>query len=123
MFCSKCGTQVPDGAAFCSKCGQPMGAVAAPPAAAPAAPVPGAPPVKVPTHLVEAIIVTLLCCLPAGIAAIIYAGQVNGKLAAGDVAGAMEASRKAKMWTWISAGAGLVVGIIYAILIASGNMK
>jgi uncharacterized membrane protein len=34
-YCSKCGAQVADGAAFCSKCGQPMNAsVATPPAGA-----------------------------------------------------------------------------------------
>ena len=33
MFCVKCGTQLPDGAAFCSSCGNKVGEV---PAAAPA---------------------------------------------------------------------------------------
>ncbi len=73
----------------------------------------GAPAVS--NYLVPAILVTVLCCLPTGIAAIVYAAQVNTKLATGDVAGAQESSRKAKLWCWISAGAGLGVGIIYAI--------
>lgn len=59
---------------------------------------------------------TVLCCLPTGIAAIIYAAQVNTKLASGDVAGAQESSRKAKMWCWISGGAGIAVMVIYAII-------
>ena len=37
MFCSSCGTEVLDGAAFCQKCGTKLGAVD--PTAAPAAPV------------------------------------------------------------------------------------
>jgi len=44
MFCPKCGTQNPDGAAFCGSCAAPLQAAAAPSAGAPAygAPPPGA---------------------------------------------------------------------------------
>jgi uncharacterized RDD family membrane protein YckC len=41
MFCSKCGTNITDGAAFCSACGQPAAGVT--PAGSAAAPVPPAP--------------------------------------------------------------------------------
>jgi len=75
--------------------------------------------VSTPNYLVQAILVTLCCCLPFGIPAIVYAAQVNGKLSAGDALGAMEASRKAKMWCWISFGLGVasnvIVGIIYGL--------
>jgi uncharacterized RDD family membrane protein YckC len=43
MFCSKCGTNVTDGATFCSACGQPTSAVT-PVGTAPARPTPGLPP-------------------------------------------------------------------------------
>jgi uncharacterized RDD family membrane protein YckC len=43
MFCSKCGTNLTDGAAFCSACGQPT-ASAATIAPVPARPAPGLPP-------------------------------------------------------------------------------
>ena len=43
MYCSKCGTNVTDGAAFCSACGQPT-AGAATIAPVPARPAPGLPP-------------------------------------------------------------------------------
>jgi hypothetical protein len=43
---------------------------------------------------------------------------VNGKIGSGDIPGAMEASRKAKMWAWWSFGCGLALGVIYAILVA-----
>jgi len=74
------------------------------------------PDTKIPNYLVQSILVTLCCCLPGGIAAIVYAAQVNSKQAAGDIAGAQESSNKAKMWCWISFGVGLVVQIIVVIL-------
>jgi interferon-induced transmembrane protein len=67
---------------------------------------------QVPNYLVWAILVTLFCFLPTGIAAIVFAARVDSKLAAGDVAGAIEASNKAKMWTIISAVVGVVVLVI-----------
>lgn len=66
----------------------------------------------VPNHLVAAILVTILCCIPFGIVSIVFASQVNPKLASGDLSGAQEASRKAAMWAWISFGAGLVVIVL-----------
>jgi hypothetical protein len=60
-----------------------------------------------------AILVTVFCCLPTGIAAIIYAAQVNTKLQAGDIAGAQLSSKNAKMWVLISVGAGLLVMLCY----------
>jgi len=60
------------------------------------------------SNLAFAIVTTLLCCLPAGIVAIVYAAQVNSKWAMGDYDGAMRASSNAKMWSWISVGVGIV---------------
>jgi len=59
--------------------------------------------VFVPNHLVWAILTTLFCCLPLGVVSIVYAAQVDGRRAAGDVAGAFAASRKAAGWAWASA--------------------
>jgi hypothetical protein len=67
----------------------------------------------VPTYLWQSIVVTACCCLPFGIAAIVFAAQVNSKLAAGDVQGAMESSRKAKMWCWIAFGLGIVSNLAF----------
>ncbi|MCM3902491.1 MAG: CD225/dispanin family protein [Pyrinomonadaceae bacterium] len=69
-----------------------------------------------PNYLIPAILVTIFCCLPGGIVTIIYATQVNSKYQAGDIAGAEEASKKAKMWAMISAGVGLVVIVLVIIL-------
>jgi hypothetical protein len=81
------------------------------------------PGVYVQNYLVFAILTTVLCCLPAGIPAIVYAAQVNGKLQAGDIAGAQLASKNAKMWCWISASAGLAVGVIWGILVGLGALS
>ena len=82
----------------------------------------GAPP---PNYLVWAILTTLFCCLPLGIASIVFAAQVNGKHAAGDIAGAQEASRKAKQFATWSAIAGVIVLVLYILFIvvvaAGGN--
>ncbi|HEV7798920.1 MAG TPA: CD225/dispanin family protein [Pyrinomonadaceae bacterium] len=69
---------------------------------------------NIPNYLIPAILSTVLCCLPLGVASIIFATQVNSKLATGDVAGAMEASKKAKMFMFIAVGLGLLT---YAIVI------
>ena len=72
------------------------------------APVVGSP---VPNYLVPAILVTVLCCLPFGIPAIVYAAKVDGLVATGDLAGARHASEQAKKWSWI-AGISGVVGVV-----------
>jgi len=63
--------------------------------------------------LVEAILVTLLCCLPFGVVGIIFAAQVNTKQQAGDMEGAEKARRDAAKWTKI----GFWVGLAWVILI------
>lgn len=69
--------------------------------------------------LVESILVTLFCCLPFGIAGIVNASQVNSKFAAGDYAGALEASRNAGKWTKIGFFVAIGLWVLYlaAILI------
>jgi hypothetical protein len=75
------------------------------------------PPSPPPNYLVQAILTTLFCCLPFGIVSIVFAAQVNSKFSAGDVAGAVNASSRAKLWAWLSFGFGLAVGLI---AVASG---
>lgn len=71
----------------------------------------------IPNHLVWAILSTLFCCLPLGIVSIVYASQVDGKRAAGDIAGAREASGKAKLWALLSAGLMLVPVVLYLLFV------
>ena len=73
----------------------------------------------VPNFLVPAII-SIFCCWPLGIVAVIFAAQVNGKVASGDIAGAQDAAKKAKLFSYISIGIGLVVGVLYLILTVAG---
>jgi Interferon-induced transmembrane protein/GYF domain 2 len=72
-------------------------------AAAPPSPwtPPGAPVSRdIPNYLVQSILVTLFCCIPFGIPAIVNAARVDTKVMAGDLAGALESSRRARMWCW-----------------------
>lgn len=81
---------------------------------------------KIPNYLWQSIVVTLFCCWPLGIPAIVFAAKVDGFVARGDIAGAREASGKAKMWCWWSFGSGLLVIVAYAVFVgimaASGNL-
>lgn len=70
----------------------------------------------VPNYLVVSII-SAFCCMPLGVVAIIFATQVNSKVAAGDIAGAMEASKKAKMFSFIALGLGIAAILIYVVWI------
>jgi hypothetical protein len=98
---------------FASAFGAPA---APPPPSAAGAPLPPTTPLPVvpdiPNYLWQSIVVTLCCCPPLGIPAIVFAAQVNSKLRDGDVLGAQDASRKAKMWCWIAFGLGLLANII-----------
>lgn len=124
MNCPNCGTANLDNATICANCGRPLTAAAqsyTPPPPPPggggsysspasSAGAGGAPP---PNYLVQSILLTICCCLPLGIVAIVFATQVNSKWAAGDYAGAAEASRKAKMFCWIGFGLGIAFYVIW----------
>jgi hypothetical protein len=67
--------------------------------------------------------------MPLGVVAVIFAAQVNGKVAAGDIAGATDSSKKAKMFSFIAIGLGLLLILCYIVFIvligglsAIGNM-
>jgi hypothetical protein len=99
MYCTHCGTAYADVATTCPRCGQPIRQFPAPP--------------KIENHLVGAILTTLCCCMPFGIVALVFAAQVNSKLAAGDVAGAQAASNSARTW--------VIVAVIVGLLTAGGG--
>lgn len=81
------------------------------------------------THLSEAIgvaawLITLggifigaIACLflPFCIVAIVYAVKAKNKIAAGDISEALVASRKAKIWLWVTASAALIFSLILGI--------
>lgn len=70
---------------------------------------------NVPNYLVPAII-SAICCFPLGIISIVFAAQVNGKVAAGDIAGAMQASKMAKIFSYILIAVALVAWGGYLIM-------
>jgi hypothetical protein len=105
MYCTNCGTARVDNAGACANCGAPVQYF--PPQA----------PVK--NYLVPAVL-SAFCCLPVAVVAIVFAAQVNTKVATGDLAGALVASRRAKMWSWIAIGGALVFWLGYMALMAIG---
>lgn len=94
MYCTNCGNELAPNARACGKCGQRV----------PYFP----PPPDIPNYLIQSILATLCCCLPLGIVAVVYSARVNSKLAAGDVAGAQVASKRAKTWAIVALIGGIV---------------
>ncbi len=123
VYCTTCGREVHPDARFCDNCGAALarmgdgGPTHAPGMAYPGGPGYGELP-HIPNYLVQAILVTICCCLPAGIVAIVYAAQVNGRVASGDFADAERLSNNAKTWCWISFGVGLAVSVGYGLIAA-----
>lgn len=74
-------------------------------------------------YLIWAILSTIFCCLPAGIASIVFAAQVNGRWESGNHQGAVEASQKAKKWAIISAVLGIIFSVLYFVLIGAGVLS
>ena len=108
MFCPKCGKEVQDGSPFCPGCGNSFAA-------------PGVQAVQMPAKtissgLVPAILVTILCCLPFGIVAIVYAARVSGLVAAGNLVEAERSAKLSKIWSIVGAVCGIVFSILYALL-------
>lgn len=65
--------------------------------------------------LVESILVTVLCCLPFGIAGIVSATKVESLYYSGDYEAAEQAAKDAKKWTIVGFCSVLVIGVIYFI--------
>lgn len=89
-----------------------------------AAPLGPAPTIK--NYLVESILVTLCCCIPLGIVAIVYASQVNSKIATGDYQGAQKSADSAKMWCLIGLACGVIgnlIAVVVQVLAASAQVQ
>lgn len=68
-------------------------------------------------YLVPAILCTIFCCLPFGIAGILFAAQANSKTQQGDYDGANIAASRAKQMCILS----FVCGILYIIYVFSSG--
>lgn len=100
-FCSACGAKTKAEQILCIECG-----------ASPNAGFAGASQ-TVNNQMVKAILVTVLCCLPFGIVAIIKSSEVNGKLAVGDIVGAQMSASSSSDWSNMAIIFGLIFGIFY----------
>ena len=68
-------------------------------------------PSEIDSHMGFAIFVTLCCCLPTGIVAIIFASQVSKHIQNGDYEAAKKSADNAMMFCWISLGIGLLCNV------------
>lgn len=103
MFCSKCGAELPGTDGMCLQCQNTAGVANVPPA-------------NIDSHMVMAILVTVLCCLPFGIVSLVYAAKVSSLVAAGKIDEAIIASETAKKWGWIGFYCGLACSLIWTII-------
>jgi Na+-driven multidrug efflux pump len=71
-------------------------------------------------YLVWSILVTLFCCLPFGIVAIVKSSQVNGLWAQGRYPEAQASADSARKWVIWSVVVGLIAIVINIILVATG---
>jgi hypothetical protein len=111
----------PDAANHCTNCGAALPAVGdnsqthvTPVEPQVSAPV-NQPVINIESHLVKAVISTACCCIPLGIAAIVFAAQVQPYLRMKNYEAASEASKKANLWGNLAIGVGIVMQIFWLI--------
>ncbi len=73
-----------------------------------------------PTHLVWAVVMTVLCCLPAGVVAIVFASQVSSRYYAGNYEGARRSSELAEIWIIVSFVLGVLTSTLYMPMVIAG---
>ena len=105
MFCTNCGAPIAEQAVMCPKCGMPVRENSNFPNGA----------MSIPNHLAGSILAMIFCCQPFGIPAIVYAAQVNSRIVAGDIGGAIEASKKANIWMMVSISISVIFWVLYFI--------
>ncbi len=128
MYCTKCGWRNVDDVARCANCSQELQAAQA---GAPRQPQQSYkqqeaygsqlyaqdPFRSVPDYLVWSILVTVFCCVPFGIVAIVKSAEANSKRDLGDYDGAMRAAQSARMWTFLSLGILLAPIVIFGAVV------
>lgn len=126
MQCPYCGNDVAPGISRCPSCGGGVPNNPAPAAAPGYRQTPAAiPPGTIPNHMAFAILATVftaMSCIgiPLGITAIVFASQVNGKLAAGDMDGAQRSASLALVFCWVTA---ILGGVLTIAAIAGGALE
>ena len=72
------------------------------------------------TWLVESILVTLFCCLPFGVVAIVNSSKVESHFYEGNIEASERASKNAKIWVMWSFFPALAFWVLYLILMVAG---
>lgn len=78
-------------------------------------------PARPKTWLVESILATLFCCLPFGIVGIVNAARVNSLHDQTQYEKSKQASARAKRWTLVAFGIGVIYLIFILIMMAVGS--
>jgi hypothetical protein len=111
VYCPQCGEACEEADGYCWSCGRRL-ALSSQPAADLEA---------IPSYLSWAAALLAFCwpAWPAAVTALVYASRAESRVTGGDLAGAREASRKAKQWCWITFGAGLILWEVALTLVVS----
>ena len=112
--CKECNAQISDAATTCPHCGLPVQNPAVTDSLSAVSPNSNVCPE---THLTKAILVTILCCWPIGIPAIVNAAGVSNAFISGHYDMALEKSKNAENWCRYCIIAGVVFWILYVIII------
>ena len=102
MYCSKCGSQIPENSQFCSTCGCATSPAAGTAYNPYASPTPGSFPnapqdcSDVPDYLVGNIIMLIFCCQILGIIGVVYSALTKSAKSRGDYETAVRHSSTAK---------------------------
>lgn len=120
IVCPDCGAQISDAAVSCPHCGRPIAKPTPQPVQSVNLNVTQSGRVCPETHLAKAIIVTILCCWPFGIPAIVNAAAVSNAFAAGNYDLALQKSKDADKWSNVSIICAVVFWILYFFLILIG---
>lgn len=105
MFCKECGSAIDENTKFCPDCG--VNRVLPKTAE------------NIDSGLVLAIITTVLCCIPFGIVAIVYAAKVNDLVTRGRIAEAREAAAQSQKWSIIGIVSSLILIVLKVVFFAS----
>lgn len=74
-------------------------------------------------YLILSIISTLCCCLPFGVAGIVFSAKINSAMLAGNLEEAQNNAKMARIWIIVSFAIGLLTWLIYMVLIVTGAVS
>lgn len=91
-----------------------------PPPLPPVQEIDAVPPMKPNNWLWQSIVATVLCCLPFGVVAIVYAVRVDSLYFNGQYADAEKAAKRAKVWTLLAFAFGVVYLTVSLVMLYMG---